>query len=121
MPAKQVKYCIKVFTLCCAETGVILSFEIYTGKDNTTEGGMVELVEKLITKCGLNDVTGRILYTDNYYTSMKLARSLYEKYKWQSTVSPEGGLIEQHRKTPMEQERPITTPSKLQPGKTRNK
>lgn len=82
MPAKPVKHGIKVYALCCAETGVLLSFEIYTGRDNTSERGMVELVERLITKCALTNATGRILYSDNYYTSVNLARHLYEKHKW---------------------------------------
>jgi hypothetical protein len=34
MPAKPIKHGIKVFVLCCAMTGFLLSFEVYTGAKN---------------------------------------------------------------------------------------
>ena len=40
------------------------------------------VVVRLITNTGLTVQSGRIIYTDNWYTSIKLARTLFEKYNW---------------------------------------
>ena len=82
MPAKPIKHGIKVFALCCAFTGFLLAFEVYTGADNASYSSNWELIEKLIVSAGLTNAYGRILYTDNYYTSMRVARKLYELYHW---------------------------------------
>jgi Transposase IS4 len=82
MPAKPIKHGIKVFALCCAFTGLLLAFEVYTGADNASYSSNWELIEKLIISAGLTNAYGRILYTDNYYTSMRVARKLYELYHW---------------------------------------
>ncbi len=34
MPAKPIKHGIKVFCLCCAYSAIMLSFEMYCGKDS---------------------------------------------------------------------------------------
>ena len=36
----------------------------------------------LIINIGLKVQSGRIIYTDNWRTSIKLARTLFEKYNW---------------------------------------
>ena len=89
MPAKPIKQGIKVFCLCCAVTAVMLAFEVYCGKDNNkTENTTVDNCERLIHEAGLvRNVTGgvirgRTIYSDNYYTSVKLAKHLYENYQW---------------------------------------
>jgi hypothetical protein len=87
MPAKPIKHGIKVFCLCCAATAVMLAFEVYCGKDNNkNDNTTVDICERLIHKAGLvNSQTGGIIrgctiYSDNYYTSVKMAKHLYEKY-----------------------------------------
>jgi hypothetical protein len=84
MPAKPIKHGIKVFVLCCAVTGFLLSFEVYTGAKNKPPlyDSNWGLIDKLICSAGLVGAYGRILYTDNYYTSMTVARKLYELYHW---------------------------------------
>jgi Transposase IS4/Exonuclease len=63
MPAKPIKHGIKVFVLCCAVTGFLLSFEVYTGADNASSNSNWDLINKLICAAGITDALGRILYT----------------------------------------------------------
>jgi hypothetical protein len=88
MPRKPIKHGIKVFACCCAATSVLLSFEVYLGKENgTMESSAKDIVERLILSAHLTKHKGRILYTDNWYTSVKLAKALYEKYRWCLSIS----------------------------------
>jgi hypothetical protein len=89
MPAKPIKHRIKVFCLCCAATAVMLLFEVYCRKDNSkTDNTTVDICERLIHKADLvNNQTGGmirgcIIYSDNYYTSVKIAKHLCKKYQW---------------------------------------
>jgi len=83
MPAKPIKHGIKVFCACCAISGVMLAYEVYCGnKDKKTDGTAVDVCDRLVNEAELTGPRGRTLYTDNYYTSMKLAKHLFEKYKW---------------------------------------
>ena len=36
----------------------------------------------LVVDAGLSGQRGGVLYTDNYYTSVKLAKHMFEKYSW---------------------------------------
>jgi hypothetical protein len=82
MPAKPTKHGIKVFVLCCAVTGFLLSFEVYTGAKTALYNSNWGLIDKLFCSAWLVGAYGCILYTDNYYTSMTVARKLYELYHW---------------------------------------
>jgi len=82
MPAKPIKHGIKVFALCCAFSAIILSFKVYVGKKDDLDGTAVGVCDKLIKDAGLISARGCVLYTDNYYTSVKLAKLMYEKYRW---------------------------------------
>ena len=81
MPAKPIKHGIKVFALCCAETGYLYGCWIYCGKDNDSCTN-VEIIERLMAMDGelLNNSSGRVLYTDNYYTSESLMEMMHTKY-----------------------------------------
>jgi hypothetical protein len=64
-------------------TGFLLSFEVYTGaKNKPLYDSNWGLIDNLICSAGLVGAYGCILYTDNYYTSMTVARKLYELYHW---------------------------------------
>lgn len=74
MHGKSNKYGIKLFKLC-DKTGYTYSVIVYTGKDNDGYGGIglassviLKLVEPYIK-------AGRTLSTDNFYTSLPLART----------------------------------------------
>jgi len=82
MTAKPIKHGIKVFTLCCAFSAIILSFKVYFGKEDDYDGTDVSVCDKLVDDVGLTIARGQILYTNNYYTSVKLAKLMYEKYGW---------------------------------------
>ena len=81
MPMKPIKHGIKVFCMCCAYSAHILSFIVYTGKKETG-GSVLEIVDELIRKAGLTHLRGLTLYTDNWYTSIALAKHLYTTYGW---------------------------------------
>ena len=55
MPRKPIKYGIKVFCLCNAETGYLLTFKIFTGEH--AGGSMWDIIERLIIQSGLQDET----------------------------------------------------------------
>ena len=100
-PSKPDKYHIKLYAICESDSGYNCGFEVYTGKDNIkqirkrwntpansglrfgpvdlistqSEDGVVSLVMQMMHKYNLLD-TGHVLYTDNYYTSVELAREL---------------------------------------------
>ena len=81
MPAKPIKHGIKVFALCCSVTGYIYAFYVYCGKelDNCSA---TKVVERLLQQDSdfLTNSKGRVLYTDNYYTSEELMTLLHDAY-----------------------------------------
>ena len=109
MPAKPIKHSKKVFCLCCAYSGVLLAYQIYLGMSTCwnfpmfvsqctnlsfflltrpgknheeTKSTALSVCEALCDDAGLLEACGRVLYTDNYYTSVKLSRHMFEKYSW---------------------------------------
>lgn len=76
IPNKRHKYGIKLFKLC-TPGGYTWSFKVYTGKEKA-DGVLVS--EKVVMELlnGLLD-NGRTLYTDNWYTSVSLARTLVNR------------------------------------------
>jgi hypothetical protein len=83
MPVKPIKHGIKVFCVCCAILGVIVAYEVYCGnKDKKIDGTAVDVCNRLVKQTELTGPRGRSLYTDNYYASMKLAKHLFENYRW---------------------------------------
>ena len=76
MPAKPTKYGIKLFAICDSVTGYCLKCHIYTGREDSLssdEGFTFNIVNKLISPYILYN---HILYTDNFYTSIKLAKCM---------------------------------------------
>ncbi|XP_039280727.1 piggyBac transposable element-derived protein 1-like [Nilaparvata lugens] len=77
IPNKTHKYGVKVFKLCNT-IGYTLQMSIYAGKNlepssvGVAERVVMQLADKYLDK-------GRILVTDNFYTSIPLATSLLEK------------------------------------------
>jgi len=82
MPAKPIKHGIKVFTICCAVSAVLLGFKIYVGKEDDADNTALGICDQLCVDAGLTGQKGRTLYTYNYYTSMALAKHMFEKYQW---------------------------------------
>ena len=65
MPAKPIKHGIKVFVLCDGASAFVYNFCVYQGA--STGSTMEVVLDALITGNLVN--SGRVLYTDNYYTS----------------------------------------------------
>jgi len=82
-PLKPIKHGIKVFALCFSYTAYLLGFEVYVGKEYTQDGASaLQVIDRLLLGANLTLVTGRKLYVDNWYTTMDLAKHLYEQYGW---------------------------------------
>ena len=79
MPIKPIKHGIKVYA-CCGIYTVLLGFKIFVGKEDDSENTVMNVCDELCKKVGLTGIKGRTLYTDNYYTSMKLAKYTFENY-----------------------------------------
>jgi hypothetical protein len=77
MPAKAFKHGIKVYALCCAYTGYLYNFEIYTGKGGTPGGSPKGVISRLLHGAGATGTSGRILYTDNFYTSLGVMKHIF--------------------------------------------
>jgi hypothetical protein len=74
MPRKPIKHGIKVFAVCCAYSGVMLGFEVYCGADENTDNSALAIIDRLLIKNNLHTARGRIVYSDNWYTTVPLAR-----------------------------------------------
>ena len=76
MPAKPVKHGIKFYALCDSITGYCLKLHIYSGYEErfvSGEGFTYNICNHLMSDYFNNN---HVLYTDNYYTPIKLARKL---------------------------------------------
>lgn len=82
MPNKPIKHGIKVFALCCGETGYLYGAWVYCGKD-FDDASPAEIVDRLLMQDPdfLTNSAGRTLYSDNYYTCNELMELLFTKYK----------------------------------------
>lgn len=78
IPNKRHRYGIKLFKVCI-DRGYTYTVKVYVGKEgnSTPTGTVTENVVLDLTKDLVNE--GRELYTDNFYTSVNLARILLQK------------------------------------------
>ena len=83
IPAKTIKHRVATFMAACAESVVMLLFEVYDGSAVTMrDNSAMAVCERLVKRAKLISANGRVLQTDNWYTSMKLAKTMYQKYAW---------------------------------------
>jgi hypothetical protein len=84
MKNKPINHRTKVFACCCAYFGVLLLFFVYCGKENTSDedATTVSICDKLVRMAHLTAHQGRVLVTDDYYTTVKLAKHMFEQYGW---------------------------------------
>ena len=79
MPMKPIKRGFKFFSICDSITGYCLKLRIYSGREDRYVSGegftfniFMDLLANYLYK-------HHIIYTDNYYTSIKLAKALLSK------------------------------------------
>jgi hypothetical protein len=49
-------------------------FEIYTGKGGTPDGSPKGVISRLLYGVGATGTSGRMLYTNNFYTSLRVMK-----------------------------------------------
>lgn len=76
MPQKTHKYGVKIFKVCFGK-GYTWNLKIYAGKRQDCNQSLP--TDVVLTLCGQLLNAGRVIVTDNYYTSMDLAKKLLEK------------------------------------------
>jgi hypothetical protein len=88
MRDKPISHGIKIFCLGCAYCGVLCAFFVYTGKDfddpdgEYSDGTKIGIITRLLDLAGLIvGSAGRILYTDNYYTSIEVMKHIWAKFR----------------------------------------
>lgn len=79
MPMKPIKRGFKVWVMCCATTGYVVAFDVYTGKNNSDgiEGTLGERVVLRLAR-GLEGLFYCVFF-DNFFTSVKLVWKLLSK------------------------------------------
>jgi hypothetical protein len=75
LPAKPIKWGIKVWTMAESETGYMYSFQVYTGKENQQEKGLSHRV--VMDLCSPMFGTNLSVYMDNFYTGTDLFKDLH--------------------------------------------
>ena len=87
MPKKPTKHGKKVFALCCAYTGYLYAYKVYTGRESAKDGSPKMVISRLLMMAGVATVvgnvrslTGRILYTDNWYTGLDVIEYVYRLF-----------------------------------------
>ncbi len=72
IPKKPTKWGIKAFVNAESSSGYVLKFEIYVGNSGGTHTVVMRLMDQYLDK-------GHKLFTDNFYTSPLLYRSLLDR------------------------------------------
>ena len=76
MPKKSTKWGIKLFAACDVKSAYLLDFDAYTGQSvpRQAEVGLTQVVVERL--CEPYYDLGHVIFTDNYYTSPSLTKSL---------------------------------------------
>ena len=80
MPEKLIKHGIKVFAICCDLSTIILGLKFYVGQEDNSDKTALGICDDMVKEAGLTNARGRTLYTNNYYTSMVIAKHTFSKY-----------------------------------------
>ena len=87
MPAKPIKHGIKMFDICCALSAILLGFKVYVGQEEDSNYIDLGIYGELVKEAGTTSVRGKMLYTDNYFTLMAIAKHIFNQYGWTIFVS----------------------------------
>ncbi|XP_062620039.1 piggyBac transposable element-derived protein 4-like [Saccostrea cucullata] len=75
LPAKPIEWGVKIWIMAESDTGYMHNFQIYKGKENNTEKGLVHRV--VMDLCRQMFGTNLNVYMDNFYTSPQLLLDLH--------------------------------------------
>ena len=56
--------------------------KVYVGQEDDYDNTALGVFDELVKEARLNSARGRTIYTNNYYTSMALAKHMFNKYGW---------------------------------------
>ena len=79
MPSKPAKYGLKSWILADSETYYVSYVTMYTGKDTVNNRGDRGLGEHVVLQATQSVPPGRNVTTDNFFTSISLARELKKR------------------------------------------
>ena len=93
MPAKPMKWGIKVWAMCESKTGYFQCFQVYTGREGGQEKGLTHRVVTDLTQ-HLHGTFCKV-FMDNYYSSPLLFSDLLANgiYACRHRVTQAGGQI----------------------------
>ncbi|CAK1584920.1 unnamed protein product [Parnassius mnemosyne] len=77
MPKKPIKRSFKIWASCDAKTGFLYQFEIYTGKDDSTENE--GLGYNVVMRVCNNVPSNTLVAFDNFFTGCNLMEDLFDK------------------------------------------
>ena len=86
---------IKVFDIYCAFYAIILGLKVYISQEDDYDNTALEFCNDLVKEAGLNSFIGRTFYTDNYYTSVALAKHIFNEYGWKIV----GNIVPTYKKS----------------------
>jgi hypothetical protein len=78
LPNKPIKHGVKAFVLACGDTSYVYGFDFYKGKTEPKRCFTVDLIERLHGGWDGLQQTHRIVYMDNYYSSILAFKQLAE-------------------------------------------
>jgi len=90
LPLKPIKRGYKVWCLCDSVTGYLFNYEIYTGKEEDSEKGILLTERVVFNLISDHSFQGKHLYFDNYFTSIGLLEKLkLQNIKAAGTIRPD--------------------------------
>ena len=82
IPENLIKHVIKESAICCDLSAILLGFKVYVVQEDDPDNAFLGFFDDMVKESGIISVRGRTLYTNNYYTSMALAKNMLNKYGW---------------------------------------
>ena len=90
MPEKPIKHGINLFVIYFVLSTILLCFKVYLIQEEYSDNTALGIFDDLVKEARLTSAIGRMLYTNNYYTSMVLDKHMFNKYRWKivGTIVP---------------------------------
>ena len=95
MHVKPIKHGIKVFAICCDISTILIGFKVYFFQEDHSRNIAMGIFDDIVKEAGITTARGHTIYTNNYCTSMALAKHMFNKYVW--TIV--GAIIPMYKKS----------------------